>query len=115
MDDRSLLPEAVKRYLSETLARETPLLRRLREETRKLPLGLMQIGPAQAAFLGLLVRLIGARRTLEIGTFTGLSALAVASALPADGKVIACDINGEWTGVARRYWAEAGVADKIEL
>jgi predicted O-methyltransferase YrrM len=115
MGFRSIATEEIETYLTETLAKETPLQRRLREETRKLPLGVMQIGPDQGAFLALLVRLLGARRTLEIGTFTGYSALAVALALPADGKVIACDVSKEWTEIARRYWREAGVADRIEL
>lgn len=75
----------------------------------------MQIGQDQAAFLALLVRLIGARNALEIGTFTGLSALAVAGALPSDGRLITCDVSEEWTAVARRYWKEAGLADRIEL
>jgi len=115
MGFRSIVTDAIETYLTETLAKETPLQRRLREETRKLPLGVMQIGPDQGAFLALLVRLLGARRTLEIGTFTGYSALAVASVLPADGKLIACDVSEEWTRIARRYWREAGVADRIEL
>jgi predicted O-methyltransferase YrrM len=115
MGTRSIAADAIETYLTETLAKETPVQRRLREETRKLPMGMMQIGPDQGAFLALLVRLIGARRTLEIGTFTGYSALAVASALPADGKLIACDVSEEWTRIARRYWREAGVADRIEL
>ncbi len=80
-----------------------------------MPAGGMQIGADQARLLGWLVRLVGARRTLEIGTFTGASALAVAQALPADGRVVACDVSEEWTSIARRYWADAGVADKIEL
>ncbi|HUK08170.1 MAG TPA: class I SAM-dependent methyltransferase [Stellaceae bacterium] len=115
MGFRSIVTDAIETYLTETLAKETPLQRRLREETRKLPLGVMQIGPDQGAFLALLVRLLGARRTLEIGTFTGYSALAVASVLPADGKLIACDVSEEWTRIAQRYWREAGVADRIEL
>jgi predicted O-methyltransferase YrrM len=115
MGFRSIATDAIESYLTETLAKETPVQRRLREETRKLPLGVMQIGPDQAAFLALLVRLLGARRTLEVGTFTGYSALAVASVLPADGKLIACDVSEEWTQIARRYWRDAGVADRIEL
>jgi len=115
MGIRSIATDAIESYLTDILAKETPVQRRLREETRKLPMGMMQIGPDQGAFLALLVRLIGARRTLEIGTFTGYSALAVASALPADGKLIACDVSEEWTRIARRYWREAGVDDRIEL
>jgi predicted O-methyltransferase YrrM len=114
MSPRSLLPEAIERYVLEH-SPETPIQRRLREETSRLPEAGMQIGPDQAAFFALLVRAIGARRCLEIGTFTGYSALAVASALPPDGSLIACDVSEEWTRIARRYWAEAGVADRIEL
>lgn len=95
--------------------RESDVAARLREETAKLPQAGMQIGPDQAAFLALLVRSFGARRCLEIGTFTGYSALAVASALPAGGKLICCDISAEWTSIARRYWREAGVNALIDL
>ena len=117
MGARSLLPDDIERYVGETISKETPLQKRLRDETLKLPgnWAMMQIGPDQGALLALLVRLIGARRTIEIGTFTGYSALAVAQALPKDGKVIACDVNEEWTSIARRYWREAGLADRIEL
>lgn len=95
--------------------RESEVATRLRAETATLPQARMQIGPDQAEFLALLVRSIGARRCLEIGTFTGYSALAVAAALPADGKLICCDISEEWTAMGRRYWAEAGVAARIDL
>ena len=101
--------------MEEASTREDDIWRRLRAETSVLPASGMQIGADQARLLGWLVRLIGARRTLEIGTFTGASALAVAQALPDDGRVVACDVSDEWTSIARRYWAEAGVADKIEL
>lgn len=109
LDDRTY------EYLLRTSVRETPVMQRLREETAKMPLSRMQISPEQGQFMALLVQLIGAKRTLEIGTFTGYSALWVAGALPADGRVLACDVNEEWTNVARRYWDEAGVAEKIEL
>jgi caffeoyl-CoA O-methyltransferase len=102
-------------YLLEATSREPQLMARLRTETRRLPEASQQIGPEQAQFMDLLVRLIGARRALEIGTFTGYSALAVALALPADGKLVCCDVSEEWTAIARRYWREAGVADRIEL
>jgi caffeoyl-CoA O-methyltransferase len=115
MGRRSLLPDAVERYLGEVVTRETPIQRRLRAETARLPMAGMQIGPDQGAFLALLVRLVGARRALEIGTFTGMSALAVAAALPPDGTLVACDVSEEWTRIARRYWQEAGVAGRIDL
>ncbi len=102
-------------YILAHSLREPEVLRRLREETASLPGANMQIGPEQGQFMALLVELIGARRTLEIGTFTGYSALVVALALPPEGRVVACDVSAEYTAVARRYWAEAGVADKIEL
>lgn len=102
-------------YLLAQGVRESDAARRLREETARLPMAMMQISPEQGAFMQLLVRLIGARRTLEVGTFTGYSALVVAEALPADGKVVACDVSEEWTAIGRRYWAEAGVASRIDL
>ena len=109
------LPGTVQDYLRRVGVREPPLLARLREETRALPQGGMQISPEQGQFMALLVRIHGARRCLEIGTFTGYSALAVALALPADGKLLCCDVSAEFTAVARRYWQEAGVDRKIEL
>lgn len=113
---RSLFAENIDQYVgSLSTVRQTDLERRLREETAKMKWGGMQIGPDQAAFFAILVRAIGARRALEIGTFTGYSALAVAGALPADGKLVCCDVSDEWTEVGRRYWREAGVADKIDL
>jgi len=102
-------------YLFENSVREPDILRRLREETAKDSMARMQIAPEQGQFMQLLVRLMGARRYLEIGVFTGYSSLAVALALPADGRIVACDISDTWTKVARRYWAEAGVAEKIDL
>jgi predicted O-methyltransferase YrrM len=115
MGVRSLLPDDIERYVGEAITRETPLQKRLRAETATLPMAMMQIGPDQGALLALLVRLIGAKRTIEVGTFTGYSALSVAQALPEGGKVIACDVSEEWTAIARRYWREAGLADRIEL
>jgi predicted O-methyltransferase YrrM len=115
MARRSLLPEAVERYVSETITRETLIQQRLRAETARLPMGMMQIGPDQGALLALLIHLIGAQRAIEVGTFTGYSALAVAAALPEDGKLIACDVSEEWTSIAKRYWQEAGLSNRIEL
>ncbi len=109
------MSERLAAYIEETATREDDVWRRLREETSTLSAGGMQIGADQARLLGWLVRLIGAKRALEVGTFTGASALAVASALPADGSMVCCDVSDEWTSIARRYWAEAGVADKIDL
>ena len=102
-------------YLLKVSLREPPLLAALRAETAKLPMAGMQISPEQGQFMALLAELIGARRAIEVGTFTGYSALCVAQALPADGKLIACDISEEFTSVARRYWAKSGIADRIEL
>ena len=112
---RSLLPDAVEQYVASVISRETPIMQRLRAETAALPQAGMQIGPDQGALLALLVRLMGARHALEIGTFTGYSALAVASALPLDGGLVSCDVNEEWTRIARRYWSEAGVSGRIDL
>ncbi len=111
---RSLLPDAVEAYVS-SLARETEVQARLRAETAELPAARMQIGADQGAFLSLLVAAIGARRAIEIGTFTGYSALSIASALPEDGKLICCDVSEEWTSIAQRYWRQAGLDARIEL
>lgn len=102
-------------YLFENSVREPDILRRLREETARDSMARMQIAPEQGQLMQLLVRLMGARCYLEVGVFTGYSSLAVALALPAEGRILACDISDTWTRVARRYWAEAGVAGKIDL
>ncbi len=115
MGKRSLVPDAVEDYVCELMSPETRTEQRLRAETATLEKSSMQIGQDQAAFMAMLVRITGARRALEIGTFTGYSALAVASALPADGQLICCDVSEEWTSIARRYWQEAGLAEKIDL
>ena len=109
------LSDTLYRYLVENSVREPEILRKLREETAVDSMSRMQIGPEQGQFMQLLVRMTNARRCLEIGVFTGYSSLAVALALPADGRILACDISEKWTGMARRYWTAAGVADKIEL
>jgi predicted O-methyltransferase YrrM len=116
MANRSLeLTDQVYDYLLEVSLREHPVLARLREETAELPLSIMQIAPEQGQFMRLLVQILGAKRCLEIGTFTGYSSLSVALGLPADGQIIACDVSVDFTEIALRYWAEAGVADKIDL
>jgi O-methyltransferase len=102
-------------YLAGVSIREHPLLGELREETARLPQAECQISPEQGQFMALLVRMIGARRCLEVGTFTGYSSLWVALALPADGRLVCCDTSEEWTAVARRYWERAGVSGKVEL
>lgn len=102
-------------YLQSVSVREPAVLARLRAETATLPMARMQISPEQGQFMALLLRLIGAQRCLEVGTFTGYSALACALALPPDGRLIALDISEEWTAIGRRYWREAGVAERIEL
>jgi predicted O-methyltransferase YrrM len=116
MARRSLeLDDRLYDYLVQFGTRESELLKDLRNETAKLPGAGMQIGPEQGAFMGLLVELIGARRALEIGTFTGYSSLCIAGAMPADGKLICCDVSEEYTKVARNYWRRAGLESKIEL
>jgi caffeoyl-CoA O-methyltransferase len=112
---RSLLPPAVEGYVTQDMAHETQTQKQLRAETARLPQAGMQIGTDQGALLALLARTIGAKMAVEVGTFTGYSALCVAAALPPGGKLVCCDINEEWTGIARRYWKQAGLADRIEL
>ena len=102
-------------YILNNSLRDLPILEKLREETRKMPEGRMQISSDQGQFMALLVRLMEAKKIVEVGTFTGYSSLVMALALPKNGQIIACDISEEYTGVARRFWKEAGVADKIEL
>jgi predicted O-methyltransferase YrrM len=109
------LTDALHDYLVAVSVREPEVLTRLRVETQKMPRGKLQISPEQGQLMALLIELIGAKRTLEVGTFTGYSALSVALALPADGTMIACDVSEEWTAVGRRYWKEAGVDHKIDL
>jgi predicted O-methyltransferase YrrM len=116
MSGRTLpLSDALLAYVARSSVREHPVLAELRAATASMPHAQMQIGPDQGALMALLVKLLGARRTLEIGVFTGYSALAVALALPADGKVVACDVSEEWTAIGRRHWEKAGVAAKIDL
>ncbi len=107
--------ETLMTYLSQMGAREAPAQIRCREETAKMPMAMMQIAPEQGAFLGVLAKLTQAKKYVEIGTFTGYSALSVALAMPADGKLIALDVSKEYTDKARGYWKEAGVEGKIDL
>jgi predicted O-methyltransferase YrrM len=97
------------------VTRESDVARRLRERTASMPNAEMQISPDEAAFLSFVVKAIGARRAIEVGTFTGYSALAIASALPPDGQLVCCDVSAEWTNVGKPFWREAGVAEKIDL
>ncbi|MGH8355427.1 MAG: O-methyltransferase [Pseudomonas sp.] len=116
MTNRTLnLDDALYQYLLDVSLRETPLLRRLREETAQLPVANWQIAPEQGQFMALLVKLTGAKRLLEIGTFTGYSALCMAGAMPEDGRLTCCDIDEQYTAIARRYWQEAGLERRIEL
>jgi predicted O-methyltransferase YrrM len=109
------LPPDLHAYLVRNGVREPEILKRLRDETALLPQHNMQIAPEQGALLALLVELVGAKRCIEIGTFTGYSSTVVALAMPPDGTIVCCDVSEEWTAVARRYWAEAGVADRVDL
>lgn len=109
MDDR------LTNYLLSVSVRDTPVHKALREKTATLDMARMQIAPDQAQFMALLVKLIQAEYAIEVGTFTGYSALVVAEALPPHGQVIACDVSEEWTAIGRRYWRQAGVERKIDL
>jgi predicted O-methyltransferase YrrM len=116
MSNKTLtMSDALYAYLREVSLREVEPLKRLRDETGRLPMAAMQIAPEQGQFMQLLVKALGIRRAIEIGVFTGYSSLCVALAMPDDGRIIACDVNEEWTGIAQRYWQEAGVDHKIEL
>jgi caffeoyl-CoA O-methyltransferase len=110
-----LLSDAVHEYILSVTLREPDVLRRLRAETAAHPRANMQIAPEQGQLMQLLVFILQARKALEVGVFTGYSSLAVALALPPDGKLVACDVSEEYVGIARRYWREAGVAEKISL
>ena len=116
MSNRTIrMNDAVDAYLRRVSLRETDVQRRLREETASLEYAGMQICPEQGQLMRMLAGLVGAQRAIEVGVFTGYSALCVALALPEHGELVACDVNEEWTAIARRYWAEAGVASRIRL
>lgn len=115
-NDFLALSEHLYKWLEANSLREPDVLRRLREETQATnPMAIMAISPVQGQFLMLLLKLIRAERTIEVGVFTGYSSLCTALTLPENGQIVACDVSDEWTAVARRYWAEAGVADKLSL
>lgn len=109
LDDRLL------QYVRAVSVHEPEVLQQLRQETAQHPMGQMQIAPEQGQLMALLVQLLGAKKTLEIGVFTGYSTLVIALALPPEGQIIACDVSEEYTTIARHYWASAGVTDKIDL
>lgn len=116
MSNRSIgLDQRLYEYLLDASLREDELLAELRAETAELPESNMQIAPEQGQFMALVARMIGARRYLEIGTFTGYSALVVSCAMPAGAETVTCDISRDWTDIARRYWIRAGQADRIRL
>lgn len=115
MSTEYLIDRKVSEYILANSLRDTPLLARLREETASHPRAMCQVSAEQGQFLAVLVKSIAAKKTLELGVFTGYSSLAVALALPEDGRIMACDVSDEYTATARRYWAEAGVSHKIDL
>ena len=116
MSNRSItLDDRLYGYLLDHSVRESELQRRLRETTAQLEMSRMQIAPEQGQFMALLVELIGAKHVIEVGTFTGYSALAMAHAMPQDGELVCCDLNEKWTDIARAYWKEAGVEERIQL
>lgn len=113
--DNAFIDPDLYEYILSTTLRDDPLLSDLREETARMSEGSMQISPDQGQFMAMLVKLIGVKRAIEIGVFTGYSSLCVARSLPDDGQLVACDISVEYTDTARRYWERAGVAGKIDL
>ena len=116
MSNRTLsIDDRTYDYLCNVAVNEPELLTRLREETAQLDYSVMQISPEQGQFMSLLIRLMGAKRAIEIGTFTGYSSICIASAMPQDGELICCDTSPQWTAMAEKYWALAGLEDKITL
>lgn len=115
MAGKTFLEDSLQDYLLSVSLREPEILQNLRQETATHSMSQMQIAPEQGQLMQLLVQLMGAKKALEVGVFTGYSSLCVAIALPSDGKLIACDVSEEYTAIAQRYWQQAGVADKIDL
>ena len=116
MSNRTLsIDDRLYDYLCDVSINEPELLRQLREETAQLDYSVMQISPEQGQFMSLLIKLMGAKRAIEIGTFTGYSSICVASAMPDDGRLICCDISPQWTSMAEKYWARANLENRIEL
>jgi predicted O-methyltransferase YrrM len=116
LSNRTLsIDDRIYSYLCDVSIKEPELLRQLRQETAQIEYSVMQISPEQGQFMSLLIKLMAARRAIEIGTYTGYSSICIASAMPADGKLICTDISPQWTSVAEKYWAKAGLENKIEL
>ena len=116
MSNRTLsIDDRIYDYLCDVSINEPELLRQLREETAKIEYSVMQISPEQGQFMSLLIKLMGAKRAIEIGTFTGYSSICIASAMPENGKLICCDISPQWTDIAEKYWVLAGLENKIDL
>jgi predicted O-methyltransferase YrrM len=115
MSDKTFLDPTLYHYLLSNSLREPEILQQLRQETAAHPMSQMQIAPEQGQFMALLIQLMGVKKALEVGVFTGYSSLCVAIALPEDGRMVACDISEEYTTIAQRYWQQAGVANKIDL
>ena len=116
MSNRTLsIDDRTYDYLCDVSINEPDLLRQLREETAQLEYSVMQISPEQGQFMSLLIKMMAAKRAIEIGTFTGYSSICVASAMPEEGRLICCDISPQWTSIAEKYWALAGLEEKIEL
>ena len=109
------LSEKVYEYLLGHSLRESTVCQQLREHTDAMPTATMQVSPEQGQFMAFLVELTGTRKAVEVGTFTGYSALCVAQALPEDGALVCCDVSEVWTGVGKKYWEQAGVSDRVDL
>jgi len=116
MSNRTLaISESIYQYLCDHSLREDPILKELRDHTYDMEERAMQIAPEQGQFMQMLIKLIGAKNTIEVGVFTGYSSLAIALVLPEDGRIVACDVNPQYTSVAEKFWVNAGVREKIDL